>query len=217
MVNSPLLIAQLESLTTGKLADASPEDAASGGSLHPNHSVQPRARSPARHRSPNPTNRQRSNSSANQHRICEMCSELGKERYLCILCSTTYCPACWNLIPAHRQGKLGPDNIPHEKTNHDVAARIHDILGVKIPEDKQKELHLEDENTTWFGVAKDDMNEPVFQDSGRYSSLMAECSSLGKSNRYPSLVAFVGQTGKFLDRDKVGSCAYGRKALARVP
>lgn len=66
-----------------------------------------------------------------------------------------------------------------------------------MTEAEQRDLHIMDENTTWFGVGKDEMDEYVFQVSGRYASLMAECSSSRRGSRYPSLVSFVGQTGRF--------------------
>ncbi|KAI9690171.1 MAG: hypothetical protein M1822_009132 [Bathelium mastoideum] len=58
----------------------------------------------------------------------------------------------------------------------------------------QEKMHMEDEDTTWFGVAKDTANVPVLQDYGRYATLMAN-SATGERVRYPQLVSFIGQTG----------------------
>lgn len=103
----------------------------------------------------------------------------------------------------HRLGRVGPDNVPHEKTDHNVAEKIQASLEPKMTEAEQEELHRLDDNTTWFGVARDEMDDPIFQDYGRYATLMAECSSMQRTlpnkgaSRYPSLVSFVGQTGTF--------------------
>lgn len=56
-------------------------------------------------------------------------------------------------------------------------------------------LHIEDKDTTWFGMVRNNQNSPVFQDYGRYSSIMADSNSGEFKNRYPQLVSFIGQTG----------------------
>lgn len=122
--------------------------------------------------------------------------ELGTERFLCILCTTTMCPTCWDKLPAHKHNKLGLGGIPHEKTDHEVAQTINDTLDRKRSEIEDIELHTMDENSAWFGVLKDGIGDLIFQDSGRYASVMAECSSSRRGTRFPSLVSFVGQTGK---------------------
>ena len=62
-------------------------------------------------------------------------------------------------------------------------------------------LHKEDEATTWFGVVRDEVDEYIFQDYGRYARLMVETPGDWRKgeqqNRFPSLVSFVGQTGKY--------------------
>lgn len=58
-----------------------------------------------------------------------------------------------------------------------------------------QELHEEDERTKWFGVARDDAGETVFEDYGRYASLASDTAQMaGTENRYPQLVSFVGVT-----------------------
>lgn len=69
----------------------------------------------------------------------------------------------------------------------------------------QVKLHQKDEDTTWFGILREDSGFPSFQDYGRYATLMAESSrsplslngqqSGALDPRYPSLVSFVGETG----------------------
>jgi len=68
-----------------------------------------------------------------------------------------------------------------------------------------KLLHEKDEDTTWFGILREDTGFPSFQDYGRYASLMAESARSpmspnglwngARDSRCPSLVSFVGETG----------------------
>jgi hypothetical protein len=56
-------------------------------------------------------------------------------------------------------------------------------------------LHEEDERTKWFGVARDDAGETVFEDYGRYAALASDTAQMaGTEHRYPQLVSFVGVT-----------------------
>lgn len=103
------------------------------------------------------------------------------------------------MVPSHRKGKLGPGGVPHEKTDHNIAEKIKAILEPTMNDAKHQKLHEEDESTTWFGVARDEIDDYTFQDYGRYARLMAETPGNWKKGaqqtRFPSLVSFVGQTG----------------------
>lgn len=85
--------------------------------------------------------------------------------------------------------------IQHEKTDPEVARRIERTLESDLSEEGQAFLHVQDEDTSWFGALKDDDGDLVFQDYGRYPDLMAEKSTQNQKLRYPGLVSFVGQTG----------------------
>lgn len=101
--------------------------------------------------------------------------------------------------------------MPHEKTDRKIAKKIQNILTPNTTAEEQDMLHQNDQNTTWFGIIREDGELPLFRDYGRYGDLMASTlrfkrasnssgALLGHNTRYPSLVSFVGQTGKgFLD------------------
>ena len=80
-----------------------------------------------------------------------------------------------------------------------MAEKIRAILKPTMNDAKQQKLHKEDESTTWFGVARDEVDDYIFQDYRRYARLMAETPGDWKKGeqqtRFPSLVSFVGQTG----------------------
>lgn len=60
---------------------------------------------------------------------------------------------------------------------------------------EQDALHQDDETTIWFGIERDYVDVPTFQDYQRYSTLMLEHMPARHESRYPQLVSFVGQTG----------------------
>jgi energy-coupling factor transporter ATP-binding protein EcfA2 len=85
--------------------------------------------------------------------------------------------------------------LPHEKTNPAVARKIFYTLQSDHDTKEQALQHVKDEDTSWFGTGRDEQDDVVFQDFGRYARLMAEKSARYRRVRYPALVSFVGQTG----------------------
>ena len=113
----------------------------------------------------------------------------------------TYCGTCWNKVGPHRTGKLGPGGIPHEKTDQVIADKLRTTLEASPSEVEQEELFQNDENTAWFGVVKDESEDSIFYDYGRYADIMTEISRATgprqrHGSRFPGLVCFVGETGK---------------------
>jgi hypothetical protein len=102
------------------------------------------------------------------------------------------CDACWALQLAHRPGKTNIDGLPHEKADWNVVRRLRDILA---PPEDQRQRHLADQDSTWFGVGQDDNARPVLRDNGLLASIIGETTSTEFQQRYPRLVSFVGQTG----------------------
>lgn len=131
-------------------------------------------------------------------KVCEGCDRLGDDRSFCNVCANTLCNPCWDTVIPHRLGTRSHDDVPHEKTSYYIAQKIQAVLEPRITDEERRELHKKDENTTWFGVVRNEQDEIIFQDCGRYAALMASCSSRRKGRQHPGLVSFVGQTGKFL-------------------
>ena len=85
--------------------------------------------------------------------------------------------------------------------------KIKGVLQAKTTSAEQDILHKNDEDTTWFGIIREDSELPLFRDYGRYADIMTDSStksSLSGSelnpgvhdHRFPSLVSFIGQTGQ---------------------
>ena len=127
-------------------------------------------------------------------RPCEVCEEHKSKTYYCVNCDGNFCDPCWDKERPHAQGKFGPDGLPHEKADPLVVNRLKETFAPPDNPKIQQRMHIEDEDTTWFGIARDATNMPIFQDYGRYATLMAN-SATGELTRYPQLVSFIGQTG----------------------
>lgn len=102
--------------------------------------------------------------------------------------------------------RKAPGSIPHEKTDYRTAEKVRAILEVKTTSAEQDFLHRNDEDTTWFGIIREDAELPTFRDYGRFAAIMAETlhpsfrhssdKTFGaRDHRFPSLVSFVGETG----------------------
>lgn len=128
-------------------------------------------------------------------RKCDDC-ELEKSRiWSCSYCGMNFCDQCWSKQPQHRSGRTGPDGLPHEKANPAIVKRLKDILTPPPGYTEQQSLHVEDQDTTWFGLGRNSQNAPVFQDYGRFATIMADSNTGEFKYRYPQLVSFIGQTG----------------------
>ena len=81
-----------------------------------------------------------------------------------------------------------------------VAQKIKDVLEPETTDAEREELHQEDEDTTWFGISREDSVYTLFQDYGSYANLMVDSThgskNGGRDTRFPSLVSFVGETGR---------------------
>jgi energy-coupling factor transporter ATP-binding protein EcfA2 len=140
--------------------------------------------------------------------ICDLCQKCGHERHYCNVCDIVFCDPCWESHSLHRIKRSNPGSLPHEKTPPHVAKKIKAVLNPQLKEEQREKLHLDDIDTTWFGVVREGHERPMFQDYGRYADLVASVkqlrvdsvstlattSDIGEA-LYPSLVSFVGETG----------------------
>ena len=124
-------------------------------------------------------------------------SRKGQVTFFCNYCDSNFCDPCWQRQLQHSKKKRGPDGLPHEKTDRAVVERLRRILEPSSNPEEQRLLHQDDEDTTWFGIGRNAANKPNFQDYGRYATIMAESLTPRQSVRYPHLVSFIGQTGKY--------------------
>lgn len=122
------------------------------------------------------------------------------ECYFCWPCDgTIFCRECRDRCPPHKKRRFGMSHtagLLHEKSDPAMARRIFETLQADHSIEQQALLHVEDEDTSWFGTGEDqETGDFVFQDFGCYARLMVETSTQYRRVRYPTLVSFVGQTG----------------------
>jgi hypothetical protein len=140
--------------------------------------------------------------------LCDHCQTCGHERFHCNVCNYVFCDPCWMLQFPHRVPRSGPGVLPHEKTDVHIAKKISKVFSPQSKEEQREKLHMDDIDTTWFGVVREGHERPMFQDYGRYATLVAtvkemrlgsistlSTNSATEEALYPSLISFVGQTG----------------------
>ncbi|KAM0713999.1 hypothetical protein Q7P37_010963 [Cladosporium fusiforme] len=140
--------------------------------------------------------------------LCDCCQTCGHQRFHCNVCGYVFCDPCWELQFPHKTSRAASGVLPHEKTDPHIAKKISNVLNSQLKEEQREKLHRDDIDTTWFGVLREGNERPLFQDYGRYASLVADVknSRIGTisdlsspldfgETLYPSLVSFVGQTG----------------------
>ena len=128
---------------------------------------------------------------------CEDNSCRGRDQrtFYCVHCDCSFCDTCWDKQPAHKPNKRGTDGQAHEKIDRLVVERYRNILEPSASIEEQHALHKDDEETTWFGIGRSGADEPIFEDYGRFATIMAQSLSNTPRTRYPQLVSFIGQTG----------------------
>jgi hypothetical protein len=124
------------------------------------------------------------------------------------VCDGNFCTECWEKNFAHKKKRRAPGAVPHERSDYVIAKKIKGVLESTPTDAEQEQLHKRDEDTGWFGILREEGELPLFQDYGRYASLMASTTrstwnalsqlhsgSAQRDTRFPSLVSFVGETG----------------------
>lgn len=102
-----------------------------------------------RQKSPVPAGRNRKGSAAERpKRVCRGCKRLGEDCSFCNVCAVLLCKRCWDLQIAHSEDTRAAGNVPHEKTDPDIAEKVKACLEPSMTEEQQMSLHRCDENTT---------------------------------------------------------------------
>ena len=86
--------------------------------------------------------------------------------------------------------------MPHERSDPVITKRLQNILTPATNPDTQKQLHLENSETTWLRYVRKPLQEPELQEDARYKKLMQDSFTSEWTERWPQLVSFIGQTGK---------------------
>ncbi|OQV08405.1 hypothetical protein CLAIMM_12685 [Cladophialophora immunda] len=112
----------------------------------------------------------------------------------CAGCNYYQCLTCWDKLTAHKKGILSPSGFPHDKTDPSMVAALQACLREPENEEEQNLKHVEDEETTWFGLDREDTDDSILAEYGRYATIMLETAQLAGQQRFPQLVSFMGVT-----------------------
>lgn len=139
---------------------------------------------------------------------CDGCDTTCLQTSYCNVCRLIFCDPCWAQQVQHKKARQGKGAMLHEKTEHSVARKVQEVLTPDLTPVAREKLHERDIDTTWFGVARDESELPLFRDYGRYANLITVAKELrvdlpplsstsveGGETLFPSLVSFVGETG----------------------
>lgn len=133
----------------------------------------------------------------------DSCQNKGQLTFYCEKCECSFCDTCWGKQSAHKPKKRGFVGHAHEKIDRLVVERYQNIFEPPSSIDNQDALYKDEEDATWFGIGHNRAGDPVFEDYGRYTTLMAESILPTPKVRYPYLASFIGQTGKSTNLDYI--------------
>lgn len=134
---------------------------------------------------------------------CEEC-ETQNDVVFCTGCNDYFCKKHWSKRRAHREKQPGPGGMPHEEVDPKVVERVAQCMAEPLDDSDQEQKHKEDNETTWFGLDRDPTGEPVLAEYRRYAAIMLESAEASEGPRYPALVSFIGQTGRFHVVTRIG-------------
>lgn len=80
---------------------------------------------------------------------CEVCGSSKGSVWFCNVCEITFCEQCWKGQVVHRKVRRG---VPHEKTNPEIAAKVHNVLSPPTNDITRDHLYSSDTTTAWFGT-----------------------------------------------------------------
>ncbi len=87
---------------------------------------------------------------------------------------------------------------PHEKVNPTLLQRLRQVFE-PIRTEAEHEVELDwDRESTWFGFDRDSSGHPTFVDYGRFAAIMTQSLAGKVDGRFPQLVSFIGETGRFI-------------------
>ena len=126
---------------------------------------------------------------------CIMCKKPVEPPSFCPVCGFNFCDTCWDVQLPHRPESAS--DVEHEKSDPEITARLRGILTPATNPDEQKQLHLDDIDTTWLRyIRPSSLQEPAMLEFPRYKKLMQDSFTSEWHERWPQLVSFIGQTGK---------------------
>ena len=128
---------------------------------------------------------------------CAVCKQHVATSTYCSACGANFCDGCWGSQIAHEPGRKS--DLRHEKSDPGITRRIQEILTPSTDRNIQRQLHMNDADTTWLRYTRPSLvQEPKIEEYGRYKKLMQDSFTTQFTERWPQLVSFIGLTGNML-------------------
>lgn len=131
-------------------------------------------------------------------------TEHSEHIYRCTRCESYLCDQCWGQEPSHQR-----DKNSHEMSSLDDFVMVYDALHLERArnddeideqkaENKEGRIRRHDAENMWFGVSGPQGmgSDYVLYEGIAYEDLMLSGPSCRPTTTFPSLVSFVGETGR---------------------
>ncbi len=136
---------------------------------------------------------------------CRSCRSVStaNDLWICVQCRGTFCNTCWDEQSAHRDPEEDAYDISfetggfgaHEKVSREVYHRLTPIFA-PLSDDERAGAHEKESQAKWFGVCRGEGNYLYLGDTDRLTSVINDSWTKEFPDQFPSIVSFVGQTGK---------------------
>lgn len=128
---------------------------------------------------------------------CNMCDAAPDNLVFCEGCEAYYCDEpCWEKLKSHRKQGRGAGGVPHGKSRPEIVQMIKESMAEPSNDFDEREQHVKDVDSVWFGLSQDEGGEPALADYRRYATVILESNPENSAPRYPGLVSFIGPTGR---------------------
>jgi len=128
---------------------------------------------------------------------CEDCED-SSDLFWCSICTEALCSPCWDASRAHRKAATKARHA-EVKTPYGDYKIMEDILRIEKNENQRTEMHRKDRLARWIGIgpAPSGEDKPELWDWSRMPYLIHEATHMSEfgGNQYPSVAAFIGNTG----------------------
>jgi hypothetical protein len=128
--------------------------------------------------------------------------------FRCTRCDCYLCDSCWKTQMAHQ-----PEKCEHEQSLVNDFKTVYEALqfgneeqasppagqtieDVQDEDVRDKEIRKNDAGNMWFGVSQKEKGEYILGEGIAYENLVLVNPSSSPGITYPSLVSFIGETGR---------------------
>jgi len=126
---------------------------------------------------------------------CLLCGQ--DPTWFCQHCKHVFCSACWEGVAVHRESPRARSKLPHERVDLKVYYRLSEIFDQNNnPASQRAALSEWEAGAKWFYVSRAGDGDFRLGSTRRFRELTPHRWEKKCPEQFPSLVSFIGQTGK---------------------